>query len=359
MRFPKINTATKLKNRKKRLFIGAYGFEDRTLGWVSFQDSKNAVETALMFKYVPSKGDGKHPNKIDEFISSLRRLGLSNEPIEMEYNWFLPNDIESRIENYIESNLEDVEEVILDISSMTKFLMLICLCKLVTFEGKIRVIYTEAENYSPSIDEYNMSKEDMAFLVRYPSQGVLAIARAICLSSIRMQGQPVTLIAFTSFNEQLVRHLLGTMNPHRLIFINGKPPRKEFAWRECATQEVHSKLINEYFYDNPLDGNGLLVNTVSTLDYIETTAKIDSIYKDIGENERIICGITGSKMQTVGLFFTKMLHPDIHMEYPTPDSYYVEGLSSGIRDIYEIEIPRFASFISNITRDSTILSFTS
>ena len=52
-------------------------------------------------------------------------------------------------------------------------------------------------------------------------------------------------------------------------------------------------------------------------------------------------------MQTFGLFFTKMLHPDIHIEYPIPDSYYVEELSTDIREIHEIIIPNFSEFLEN------------
>lgn len=348
MNLPIIKFAQKIKPKEKRLFIGAYGFEDRSLGWPNHQQSQgNIIKNALMFRYAPSKGQKDNPNKIDDLQRALKTIGVRNKPDEIEYNWQMPQDIENKIEDYFDTKLEDIDEVIVDISSMTKFLILVCLCKLIHFQGTTRIIYSEAENYSPSLKEYEKSKEDMAFLAKYPSQGVRAIARARCLSSIRMQGQPVTLITFTSFNEQLVRHLLGTMNPHRLIFINGRPPREDFTWRVKATQEVHKRLIESYSLDNPIDSKGLLLNSASTLNYIETVEIINNIYEELGSYERLICGATGSKMQTVGLFFTKMLYPDIHIEYPTPDSYYVEGLSSGIRGIHEIAIPNFSEFLEN------------
>jgi hypothetical protein len=37
----------------------------------------------------------------------------------------------------------------------------------------------------------------------------------------------------------------------------------------------------------------------------------------------LIAAATGSKMQTVGLALVKQVLPDIHVEYPTPKSYYV------------------------------------
>jgi len=348
MNLPELKPAQKIKSKARRLFIGAYGFEDRTLGWSEYQQSQSDILiNALMFRYDPSKGQQNNPNKIKDLRQALKNIGAHSKCDEIEYNWQVPQEIENEIEDYFDTKMKDIDEVIVDISSMTKFLILVCLCKLIRFQGTVRIVYTEAKNYSPSLKEYEKSKEDMAFLAKFPSQGVRAIARARCLSSIRMQGQPVTLIAFTSFNEQLVRHLLGTMNPHRLIFINGRSPREDFAWREKATQDIHKRLIEAYSIDNPINNNELLINSTSTLNYIETVEIINDIYNKLGIYERLICGATGSKMQTVGLFFTKLLHPDIHIEYPIPDSYYVEELSTGIRNIHEIVIPNFSEFLEN------------
>jgi len=107
-------------------------------------------------------------------------------------------------------------------------------------------------------------------------------------------------------------------------------------------------MIDEYKVDNPHGENGRLRHTVSTLDYRETILELDSVYHQYGNHERLICGATGSKMQTVGLFFAKVIHPDIHVEYPTPDSYYVNGLSKGIRVVHEIAIDQFASFLADL-----------
>jgi len=242
--------------------------------------------------------------------------------------------------------LPGAQEVILDISAMTKFLSLVCLCALADFAGSVRIVYSEAEDYVPTQPEYEESKTDMSLQAKFPSRGVQLIARARCLSSIRMQGQPVTLVAFTSFNEQLVRHMLGTISPHRLAFINGRPPREDYEWREQATQEIHQPLIEQHPSDNALDKNRRLTRVASTLDYRETIARLEEIYSAFGSHERMIVAATGSKMQTVGLFFTKVLHPDIHVEYPTPDSYFVKGMSTGIRKVHELVIPRFSEFLA-------------
>jgi len=343
MIFPPVTTALKLQQGIKRLFVGTYGFEDRSLGWTNYQSGQGAILcAALLLRYKHPKGK----NRIAELKKSLANLGIS-QPQEVYYDLRFPYNIENIIDKKFKTLLAEVEEVVLDISAMTKLLILVCLYKLIDFTGTVRIAYTEAGNYSPTQEEYEKSKKDAGFIAKFPSRGFESIVRMKCLSSIRMQGQPVSLLAFTSFNEQLVRHMLGTMNPHRLIFINGRPPDYNI-WRERATQEIHNKLVEEYCVDNPIDENGLLRCAASTLDYRETIERIDEIYNQHGNYERIICAATGSKMQTVGLFFSKIAHPDIHVEYPTPDSYYVKAMSNEVKKVHEVVIPTFSEFVKSI-----------
>jgi hypothetical protein len=328
------------------LFVGAYGFEDRSLGWTKLAGRRNgSIGSALIVRYMHRKGI----NRIKELQDGLRLLGCS-EIREVKYNVRNPMEVEDTVEDRLLEYFSHVDEIIIDISAMTKFLVMIVLCKLRSFEGRVRIVYTEAEEYAPTEREYLDSKDAMELIAKFPSRGANSILRARCLSSIRMQGQPVTMVAFTSFNEQLVRHMLGTITPHRLIFINGRPPRESFRWRERATQEIHAKLIDQYKSDNLIDGNGRLVRTASTLDCLESMRLLEEIYKQAGLHERIIVAATGSKMQTVGLFLHKMTHSDVHVEYPTPDSYYVTGMSKGVYQVYDVTFESFASSMRGLAR---------
>ena len=339
-------TAAKLSldNGPKKLFIGAYGFEERALGWARMITPTGApLQRAILFRYI----NGKGRNRVHELQQALRNLGCSDSQ-EIKYQVRYPQDIEDIIEARLTKLIPFVDEIIVDITAMTKFLILVLLFKLAQFDRRVRIVYSEAEEYAPSEAEYIKSKSEMELIAKYPSRGSESILRARCLSSIRMQGQPVTLVAFTSFNEQLVRHMLGTITPHRLILINGQPPRKEYAWRERATQEIHAKLIEEYSEDNPLDGQGKLLRATSTLDYLQTVSVLEQVHTEFGHHERIIIAATGSKMQTVGLFVHKSVHPDVHVEYPTPDSYYVTGMSKRIWQVHEADFSRFATILRGL-----------
>lgn len=346
---PPVKIASAFKPGSKILYIGAYGFEDRSIGWVLAQRGfQTSISKALLINYFPNKG----PNKVKELNSSLTFLA-NPEVVRLNFDPHLRIQTEDSVGEAIKKAIAGMDECVLDISAMTKLLLLICLCKLSEFTGTVRIVYTDAQNYAPTQREYLSSKDELSLIATYPTSGVSAIIRTRCLGSSRMQGQPVCLVAFTSFNEQLVRQMLGSISPYRLILINGRPPDVDLMWREKAAQEIHSKLIEDFSSANETGDDGLLRRVVSALDYRETVSCLHKIYNDFGTYERILCAATGGKMQTVGVFFAKVMHPDIHIEYPSPDSYIIPNYSSGIRNVYEVLVPRFNSFLSSLHQSST------
>jgi hypothetical protein len=342
MQLPPIQPAETLEPGIRRLFLGASGFEDRSLGWCTTQSTRTRVLTdAWVFRYLHPKG----PNKIAALNSHLKRFGV-RKPEQVNFDYELPYQIEATLEG----RFGDIqfEEIVLDISAMNKLLILATLCKLASFSGRLRIVYSEAWHYCPSKRQYDSYKTQIARAAKFPSYGSEEVIGLRCLSSIRMQGQPVALVAFASFNEKLVSHMLRSMSPRRLLLINGRPPRKEFSWREKATQDIHRDLWERYPSDNPIGRNGRLQQVASTLDYRETVEILEEIYKAHGMYERIVCAATGSKMQTLGLLLMKLRQPDIQVEYPSPDSYYVKGLSVGVRQVHEIVIPNYSAFVSSL-----------
>lgn len=331
---PLVAVAEKRLASAERLFIGAYGFEERTLGWLNMVKPDTKIRQGFMFRYVNPKGK----NRTAEVRKALERFGVKR-PIEASYNLLAPQELEEGL--FTRIDIDTFEEVVLDITAMTKLMIMIALNALKDFKGRVRLVYSEAETYSPDIKEYDENKRQMALSAKFPSTGVEQIIRLRFLSSIRMQGQPRTLVAFASFNEKLVSHCIEFISPHRFVLINGCPPRAEYKWREYATYDIHRRLCEKYPGDNPLNSEGILSRRCSTLEYSETIDTLAEVYAKYGGLERIICAATGSKMQTVGLYFSKLLYPDIQVEYPTPDSY-LKSLSAGVRQVHEVVFESFA-----------------
>lgn len=321
------------------ILVAAMGFEDRALEFPRRLAASGSQGLVVAIKYVHAKGD----NREKEFKAQFSN-NLNWQIKELKYSSIRAHEFEINFDRLIRAiKLSESDVVIVDVSAMSKFLIIVTLLRVWCIRRFVRLVMTTASKYTPTKDEFDetmrMHGNNIKVFAGQPSAGVSAILRSNCMSSTRMQGQPTCAIAFTSFNEELIRHAIGTLNPRRLILINGMPPSEDNTWRAVATQAIHLQLIEEYAADNLInEKTGLLGRTVSTLDYIETVNILEEIHAKYGLHERLIYFATGSKMQAVALAIHKQVHADTHIEYPTPDSYYFQEYSKGVGGVYWTDI---------------------
>jgi hypothetical protein len=315
-------------------FIFAMGFEDRALAIPRVLIQAGYSGTIHGIRYINSSG---RRNRVAE----ARRLfeGL----MEIKYSAECAHEFETNLSRHCITKLTNVSEIVIDISAMSKFLILVSIIVFLRHKKRIRIVFTTAQDYGPSKAQYEKVVSEsgslMSTFAGQPTSGVASILRSECLISSRMQGQPVCVVAFTSFNEELIRHVIGTLNPHRLILINGIPPEIRLSWRASATQVIHKKLLEEYSEDNQVvNSTGLLRRSVSTLDYLETLNLLFEIRREFGTYERIQYFSTGSKMQSVALSLLRAMHSDVHIESPTPASYFFSDYSQGCGDAWMVDI---------------------
>lgn len=318
------------RSDRRLVLIGGMGFEDRARSFLEKVAAARIRGVVLGIRYLRTNAK----NKEREFAGIIRGSeGLSFSPLVFSQETAPRLEIDfDRMLRRLKVTDEDV--VVLDVSGLTKFVILVLLTKLWSFGFAVKLVMTIAHQYCPTREEYEqtMSRDgsSVRIIAGQPSSGASAILRSTCLISARMQGQPVCAVAFTSFNEELIRHAIGTINPHRLVLINGMPPSARNAWRAYATQVIHGRLIADNSLDNPVsETTGLLDRTVSTLYLEETLSLLESLHSSIGLYERMIYFATGSKMQTVALAIHKFRNRDVHIEYPTPSSYFFREYSSG------------------------------
>ena len=326
----------------KSMVILSEGFEDRSLHWIKSLPMHVKFKKSIICKYHPIR-----KSRLDELLPLVEKHSLVKPQIETFFR-FEPQKFEASISPFIRNLLdEEIDEIIIDISVMSKLLIIILLYSLENYNGKIRIIYSEPKEYAPSQKEYSEAKNNIAMLYNLPSIGVHDVVRTASLSSTIMQRRPNVVVAFTSFNEQLIRALLSVINPPHLLLINGVPPHLH--WREKAMQNICKGIIDDYKLDNPIDKKGLLIRKTSTLYYEETFSLIAEIYKKYCYSYRIIIAPTGSKMQALGCALIKLCCPDIHIEYPTPESFYFQSYSSKeILAIHQVIFNQFSSQIRAI-----------
>jgi hypothetical protein len=325
-------------NSKRRLLFIAEGFEDRTTEWLHQLPQIPHFENAVVFRYVPEK-KSRLIDLLDELIPRTK-----NTPQCFDFFRFDPARSEMELTGRLDELLRGVDEVVIDISVMSKMLIMILVFLLRNWRDDIRIIYTEPRDYAPTRHYFEENKASLERALCLPTFGVHQVVRTPALSSAVMQRSPSLVIAFMSFNEQLIRALLSSINPSRLVMINGRPPRLH--WREQAMLFIHRNVVDEFSQDNEIDAQHLLKRTTSTLDYRETFGLLAKEYLENCYYHRIIVAPTGSKLQALACGLFKVCAPEIHVEYPTPESFFIEGYSSKeVACIHELCLPAFATFM--------------
>jgi hypothetical protein len=345
MPLPKITELdlNKWPREYKRLFICASGFEKRSLAFLKKLPTNNNdvnIENVLLINYLPVL------NSLKTDIIDCIKSPIKSNIDELDFSRFEPADFENAMRDYLTENAQKYSEIIIDISVMSKLMIIIILWLLREYSLSIRIVYSEPKTYAPTKEQYNQQKPKLAL----PSLGVHDAITTPELSSVIMSSHPNLIMTFTSFNEQLIRALLSSFTPSRLFLIGSRPPR--LTWREKAAQDIHKDLLADYPDDNPIDDNGLLLRTSSTFEYSETFDILANAYKENCYDYRLVVAPTGSKMQAVGVALFKICCYDIHIEYPTPASYYWNGYSSDdIHSVYELSFNSFNVFTSGLSEE--------
>ena len=154
-------------------------------------------------------------------------------------------------------------------------------------------------------------------------------------------------------HELLLRALMSSISPMHFFLISSVPPR--LAWREDATLKLHEKLLEDFIADNPRNEDSKLERRCSTLQYEETFRMLAALYKKYCYEYRIILAPTGSKMQALGCALIKCCCPDIHIEYPTPESYFTKEFSSQRQEaIHQVCFEHFSAFLDMISENSQL-----
>lgn len=327
------------------IVIHAPGFEDRTMALAESLTS-SAEGRSILLDYRPF-----YPkNRLADVRRELEERGYpcANDDL-LSYDRFEPADFRQRLRERLV--LKSGGTVLVDISTMSKLAILLVLDVCRELDLDVTVYYAEAEQYGPSEQEYIKAKRSNA--VHQPSlqvyTGVHGVVRVESLASVAMQGEPTAAIVFMSFNDALTQVLLNTAYPNRLFLINGRPPTKK--WREEATAWIHDQVRKEWSDDNPLGpeslGIPLPARQTSTLDYRETVATLLSLYWALSTTHRIVLAPTGSKMQALGVYLAKALHPDIHIEYPSPKGFFDE-YSHGVANRWLLTLGHIPNLLNSV-----------
>jgi hypothetical protein len=330
---PQLELLNKIHLEDNDLVVLVAGFEDRALGVIDrINSSACSGFKAVVIHYEPSLNENK--------IQKIHRLcsNLNAEIINLTYNRHDPAGAGEDLVDLI-NRLNIKGQIFLDVSAMSRLLIVQNLVALGKSERKfsdVRVLYSEAAKYPPTKKEVALKikkhEKDTIYRTMFLSSGVFDVTIVPELTSIAMQGQPIRLIAFPSFNPDQLASLRGEMQPSYFSFIHGIPHLSKNSWRPEAIKLLNhiAKILNSEARDN------------STFYYQETLDYLLEIYNLYSDMERIVIAPIGSKMQTVAVGIFRSFMNDVQIVYPTPKKFpSPHNYTMGVKDIYSLALDSF------------------
>ena len=273
------------------------------------------------------------PNHVTNRLHMLREFGARArfDIAEVTYDRHEPTGIG----DLVRSRTGSREHVFVDISGMSRLLIVQLLVALLDVEGPpVSLIYGEAREYYPSKDQF---ERDLGGISKgsthsYLSSGIFEIAAAAELSSVSMGGEAIRLVAFPSFDPAQLTNLVEELQPTYTDLIHGIPPRHENKWRMDAILDLNGRVVREI--------RDRRDRRASTLDYRETLRVLLEIYAERSMFDRLVISPTGSKMQSVAVGLVRHSLHDVQIVYPTPSVFASPGeYTSGTRQLYQLDIP--------------------
>jgi len=339
--FPQIELLDLNKIPKDSVYIGAAGFEDRCLAFLEKSNNQDVKYQQIFgIKYEPF--DEK--NRVDEFKNFAINATYSNKLNWITYYRPNPEDFSECIK-YIEKSIDLVENIIIDISGMSKFLIVVLLHGLRNYPGNVHIIFSEAEIYYPLRKDFESKKVSQTeeTTPSFLTTNVYKIVTTTELSSTSMQGYPMLIIAFPTFNYEEMYALLNEITPQYLVKIEGYPREEKNQWRLEAIQWINGKLDRDF---SP-NIERIYKEELSTFDYINTIEILNGVYSENKYTHKCIIAPTGSKLQTLGVMFFKQMYPEIQLLYPVTTKFK-EEYTEGCNEIWHIQFNNFSEFMANL-----------
>jgi len=314
-------------------YIGAAGFEDRATSFLDLVISKNMrIENAIAIEYRPYD----QTNRIELFKEKLSDVNAySTWAIFDRYD---PQKFSKAIIPTLESLGSG--RILVDVSAMSKFLVMIILQALRDKPNPLTIVYTEADVYHPTKEEFELKRKGLGTVPDFLTTDVYKILAVTSLSSVSMQSYPILLLAFPTFNRTEIVALYNELSPKCMILFEGTPHEEQDRWRLEGIREINKRITTNPDY-------AIEQKVLSTFDYATNVEMLEDVYREYSFTHKIVLSPTGSKLQTVAAFMFKQLRPDVQVVYPVTRSFIGE-YSEKCRALWSISFDSFSEFIRSL-----------
>ena len=341
------------------ILLAAMGFEERSLATISMlRETSTRVRTTFLVKYDPPSG----PNKEDE-TKALAESISDSKPIVFRFDRFQSSsylELETQWARIEDSRSKDA---IIDISGMSRFLILSILFAARNSKKRILLVHFEPKKYHPTKNEFEELIRTRPirpgpFIIK---GGISNLLSSPWFSSVHFNERPVSFVGFPGFDSEFLTEPIEELAPESILLVEPGTDSEPW-WRDAY------KKLNRGVYESP----GFRLNVVSarTQDYHDVLSILENLYRSDGTTHRIVVAPTGSKLQAIGSFFFKVIRPEVELVYPSPiehNPHSVEGTGMGLvvdfgifenlttllRGIRRKEVTKLASRLNEILSSSS------
>ena len=312
------------------LFLCTLGFEQRclTLPW-QLSEAGYRAHRSYYFKY-PTNLDDNAVN-LPKLERSLRIIAPKVESLGSDEPEF-SNRFRKILDLVTSESIEKTPRITFDISVTANRLILQCIKVLLEYDLSVRLVYSEAEIYYPTKEEY---KKDEA---RWQSGGLVGLEQGVSdvLPSIDYPGAaldplPDLVVLFPSFNRERSMAVVSFVDPslvtssgNKVVWLLGDPHLEIDHWRLEAVKKINGI------------GESEPQHHVSTFDYKETLRTLEKLHMDTSEQHTITVSPLGSKMQALGTAIFCYMHPDVRIIFAMPKEYNAAHYSKGWKAVWKI-----------------------
>jgi hypothetical protein len=314
-----------------QIFICALGFEDRCLvipEQLAITRGFNC-HNAYICEYSTNMEDND-TNK-SRLTSALEAFSDSVNSLRCD-----DNDYIFKLRELISNNCSYPKKpkIVFDISVASSNLLLSTIKVLLEFEIDLRVLYSEAEIYHPTVEEFNKSPSQWANDENLGlSVGVSQVYLHPEYSGSQKQN-PDLIIAFPNYKAERTQAVISNIDEtiltrpeKRIIWIIGDSHMED---KERTHRKQILKTINRI-------GTNSIIYEASTFDYKQTIEILEKIYKDMNLKFHIDISALGAKMQSLGIAIFDYIRPDISVYVALPRQYNSSQYSEGHKETWKID----------------------
>ena len=327
---PELQAITVPKLGSDDVLLTCAGFEDRAIEalrravWAGCRGFR-----VLCVKYLPNVSANR-----DEEIASLcaqAQGALESLTFDREHPAGAAERILARVPDSLNLHV--------DLSGMSRILIVQLVAALVRGARTARseVLYCSAKVYPPEREQVESKlaeHADLVGLTMFVSAGVFGLTIVPELSSVAMQGQPIRVITFPSWNTTQLAAVCSEMQASHFTIVHGIPPDPENAWRPGAIRSLNR--IESLHTHEEFD--------VSTLDYRETLDLLLKIYDTNRQSAKLVVSPTGSKMQSLAVGVVCAFLRDVQVVYPTPRLFAAPAdYTRGVGRLYRLSLEQFVA----------------